>query len=488
MPFGGMYLYADIATAYISSLLYHAKIARFYATSTNPMIKRLFNLFSQSPSSPGQSKVKLQRVPRDQHGISRRDISPSALKVMNRLNQAGFESYLVGGGVRDLLLGGQPKDFDVATDATPEQINTLFRNARIIGRRFKIVHVRFGREIIEVTTFRGQNTDSNHQIESDTGQLLRDNVYGDLESDAVRRDFTANALYYSSKDLCVYDYTGGITDLGQRQLKMIGDPKTRYTEDPVRLLRAIRFAAKLGFTIEASSQEPIRSLAGLLEHIPAARLFDEILKLFLGGYATATYALMQEYALFTVLFPDTQRALQNDSTGHYRELIDEVMLNTDKRIRSDKRVTPAFIYAALLWPAMHQRFMQLKSKGSSDLEAFNDATQSTIQRQLLRIMIPKRFLIPMRQIWELQWRLPNRNGKRPLRLLEHPKFRAGFDFLLAREAAGEDLDGLGAWWERFQHVDAVKQESMLKELGQQQNKRPRKRRKPQVNSGNTPQS
>ncbi|MGH1485807.1 MAG: polynucleotide adenylyltransferase PcnB [Cellvibrionaceae bacterium] len=444
------------------------------------MIKRLFTLFSPSkPDSAVVNNVKV--IPRDEHIISRRSISPNALKVMNRLNQANFQGYLVGGGVRDLLLGGSPKDFDVATDATPEQVKTLFRNSRIIGRRFKIVHVRFGREIIEVTTFRGQNSDSNQQVESDTGQLLRDNVYGDMESDALRRDFTANALYYSAKDFSLYEYTSGLEDIENRQLRMIGDPSTRYKEDPVRLLRAIRFAAKLGFQIEESTAEPIRTQAHLLGHVPAARLFEEILKLFLGGYATATYGLLKEYKLLDQLFPGSCKVIDQDPT--YSKLIDEVMLSTDKRIRSDKRVTPAFIYAALLWPALHAEIAKLQDKGLSVLESFHQANQKITSQQLQRIMIPKRFLIPMKQIWELQWRLPNRQGKRAHRLLEHPKFRAGYDFMLLREAAGENLDELGQWWTQFQDANEDERESMVNQLNPKGNKN-RRRRKPKKKKTN----
>ncbi|MEO0442175.1 MAG: polynucleotide adenylyltransferase PcnB [Pseudomonadota bacterium] len=442
------------------------------------MIKQLFSIFSKPD---GKSPMGVQGpviIPRDQHTISRKNISSSALKVMNRLNQAGFEGYLVGGGIRDLLLGGSPKDFDVATDATPEQVKSLFRNSRIIGRRFRIVHVRFGREIIEVTTFRGQGGHSSQQVESDTGQLLRDNAYGDMRSDALRRDFTINALYYSSKDFCAYDYTNGIEDINLRQLRMIGDPITRYTEDPVRLLRAVRFAAKLGFTIEHNTAAPISTHGQLLEHVPPARLFEEILKLFLGGYATATYQLLTDYGLLQPLFPGSHRVL--DQEPSYQRLIEEVMLSTDKRIRSDKRVTPAFIYAALLWPAMHSRYQHLSQEGMTKLDAFNDACQEAISQQLQRIMIPKRFLIPMRQIWELQWRLPNRKGKRPYRLLEHPKFRAGYDFLLLRESAGESLQGLGQWWTQFQHADGDEQGQMLAQLepGPTKKKRRRARKQP----------
>lgn len=434
------------------------------------MIKRLLKFLSTSEQqTPGKMPVV---IPGDQHSISSKDISLNALKVMNRLNSSGFESYLVGGGVRDLLLGGAPKDFDVATNATPEQIKLLFRNARIIGRRFRIVHVRFGREVIEVTTFRGQHSGSSHQVESDSGQLLRDNVYGDMESDAMRRDFTANALYYSSEDFSIYEYTTGLEDIQSRQLRMIGDPATRYREDPVRLLRAVRLAAKLGFSIEEKTVAPIPSLAGLLAHVPPARLFDEILKLFLAGYATATFALLRAQQLAAQLFPDTWEVM--DAKAEYRLLIEAVMINTDKRVHSGKRVTPAFICAAILWPAMKERYNQLRRDHQHN-DAFHKACQWLINRQLQRVMIPKRFLIPMRQIWELQWRLPNRRGNRAHSLMDHPKFRAAYDFLLLREQAGEELENLGQWWTRFQDVDQVSRGEMIGQLQPPTGKKGRRR-------------
>src|SRR5690606_26810705 len=281
--------------------------------------------------------------------------------------EADYEAYLVGGGVRDLLLGGLPKDFDVATSATPEQVRRLFRGARIIGRRFQIVHVRIGREVIEVTTFRGADNetstpggkDSAKVTRSEHGMLLRDNMYGDVVSDALRRDFTVNALYYTIRDFSVHDYTGGMQDLEKRTLRIIGDPATRYKEDPVRMLRAIRFAAKLGFQIEPGTAKPIRELSKLLNNISEARLFEEVLKLFLGGSATATFTLMREYGLLGQLFPGTEMALAaGDELG--AQLIEQTMINTDKRIRADKTVTPAFIYAALLWPALQQTRKQLE--------------------------------------------------------------------------------------------------------------------------------
>jgi len=442
------------------------------------MLKWLSALLPQQSSPSGKThSIKPRVVDAAVHGIDTADISPNAITVMKRLNQAGYAGYLVGGGVRDLLLGGSPKDFDVATDATPEQVKALFRNGRIIGRRFKIVHVRYGREIIEVTTFRGQAEDSSQQVASEEGQLLRDNVYGDLQSDALRRDFTANALYYSIADQCIYDFAGGLEDIDARQMRMIGDPATRYKEDPVRLLRAVRFAAKLGFNIEPETAAPIREQAQLLANIPAARLFEEVLKLFLGGCATATLIKLREYQLLEVLFPQTDELL--DANAQYLRLIEQVMINTDKRIRSGKRITPAFIYAAFLWPPLQQALKQRPvQKGENPQDIFYDTAQGIISRQLHRVMIPKRFTIPMRQIWDLQSRLGERGGKKAYRTLQHPKFRAAYDFLLLREEAGEELNGLGNWWTGFQQASETEQEAMIAQLkGTEKPKRRRRRKK-----------
>lgn len=440
------------------------------------MLRWLSKVLNQPRSGSQEAKVLV--VPQTEHHISPADISSNAITVMQRLNQAGHSAYLVGGGVRDLLLEGAPKDFDIATDATPEQVRKLFRNSRIIGRRFKIVHVRFGREIIEVTTFRGQDSGSNHQVESDTGQLLRDNVYGDLQSDALRRDFTVNALYYSDEDKCLYDYTRGLEDIKKRQLKMIGDPTVRYKEDPVRMLRAVRFAAKLGFTIEEASAQPITELAELLTHVPPARLFDEILKLFLGGCATATYEHFYRYGLMAQLFPESAASLE--AKPHYASMIEQVMVNTDKRIRSGKRVTPAFVYACFMWPAFCEELERQKALNISFQERLHLSMDAVISAQLRRIMIPKRFSIPLRQIWELQFRLEKRSGGRAQRLLEHPKFRAAYDFLVLRESAGENLEGLGQWWTQFQEAREEQRSEMLKLLSDAPRKRkPRRRRKSQ---------
>lgn len=447
------------------------------------MLKRLLNLFTSG--NKGTNSPPLARnsdgaavIPRDQHCISRKNISTAAIKIIKQLDEAGFAAYLVGGGVRDLLLGGHPKDFDVATNATPEEVKRLFRSARIVGRRFQIVHVRMGREVIEVTTFRGHHDDSSqHASRSEDGMLLRDNVYGTLETDAIRRDFTVNALYYTLKDFSVIDYCNGVNDLNERTLRMIGDPATRYKEDPVRMLRALRFAAKLGFTIEPDTAKPIRELGGLLLNVSDARLFEEVLKLFLSGSATATFNLMRDYDLLEHLFPGTDKALKaGDTLG--ANLIEQCMINTDKRIRSGKTVTPAFIYAALLWPAVQQQ-LQLLGSQMTPTQAWTQATQNVVNQQLTRTAVPKRFLIPMREIWDLQQRLPSRLGMRALRTLDHPRFRAAYDFLLMREAAGEALEGLGVWWTNYQTANDDEREQMVKDLAKQSPRatsKPRRRR------------
>lgn len=440
--------------------------------------KKVRSLFpSKAPAGPVYQR---RESPRDEHNVSRSMISEPAKKVLNRLNKAGFEAYLVGGGVRDILLGEQPKDFDIATDATPEEVHELFRNSRLIGRRFRIVHVLFGREVIEVTTFRGNANnddvdDDDDRKTSEHGLLLRDNVYGNQEEDALRRDFTVNALYYCIRDFTVIDYAGGVDDLNRRQLRLIGDPETRYREDPVRMLRAVRFAAKLGFTIEPVTEAPIRELAPLLSHIPPARLFEEVLKLFSAGYGEATWYLLQQYGLLAPLFPDTVRAI---SDGQPDDLIVRALQNTDDRLRQGKSVTPYFMYAALLWPALQAEWQRRQDNGEPVQPALHQSIAKVIGRQVQATSIPKRFSGPMKEIWELQMRLPRRQGKRAYAIMEHPRFRAAYDFLLVREAAGEIEPGLGQWWTDFQAADEREREQMLSQLGQQGPRKRRRRRKP----------
>lgn len=437
---------------------------------------------------PGNGKKKVRRylrqeIPRDQHTVSRSMISEQARKVLHRLNKSGYEAYLVGGGVRDILLGGQPKDFDIATDATPEEVHELFRNSRLIGRRFRIVHVVFGREVIEVTTFRGNARDAEEAVADDEhrtsehGQLLRDNVYGSMEDDALRRDFTINALYYCIRNFTIIDYANGVEDLNNRQIRLIGDPETRFREDPVRMLRAIRFAAKLGFDIEPETEAPIRKLAPLLGHIPSARLFDEILKLFSAGYGEATYDLLRQYDLLAPLFPETAQAIE---AGEPDELIRQALRNTDARIAQGKSVTPYFLLAAMLWPALQAEWRRRQDNGDPVQPALHGAIGKVISRQVQATAIPKRFSGPMKEIWELQIRLPRRQGKRAFGTLMHPRFRAAYDFLLVRESAGEIEPGLGQWWTEFQQVGEQAQEKMLAETGSVATPRKRRRKRSPV--------
>lgn len=438
-------------------------------------IKKLFNLKGTHAES-GHIVIA-----RNEHGLDNELISPNARNVIEVLQKAGYSAFLVGGGIRDILLDGQPKDFDVATNATPEQVKRLFRNALIIGRRFRIVHVRFGREIIEVTTFRAHHEESQNQREaqrSQTGMLLRDNVFGDIESDALRRDFTVNALYYDPSSGDLVDYTHGLHDLQMRELNIIGEPADRYREDPVRMLRAIRFSAKLGFAIGEDTAKPISRMAHLLSDVSPARLFDEVLKLLMNGSATATLTLLREHNLFTQMFPQTDQLINQNE--YVEKLVIQAMVNTDKRIRQGKRVTPAFIYAVFLWPALQEASKYLvQHEQLSPQDAMQKAAHGVIGQQLACTSIPKRFLIPMREIWSLQLRLPNRDGKRAYQLIEHPRFRAAYDFLLLREDAGEDLGGLGLWWTRFQDVNAETRETMIAEIrGPKKRRRKRRRRKP----------
>lgn len=360
---------------------------------------------------------------------------------------------MVGGGVRDMLLGREPKDFDIATNARPEEVKKLFRNCLLIGRRFRLAHVRFENEIIEVATFRSQgNGASDQEARSENGRILRDNVYGTLEEDAWRRDFTVNALYYNIEDFSVVDYVGGMADLQTGMLRLIGEPQQRYREDPVRMLRAVRFAAKLGFRVHPESEAPIFELSHLLEDIPPARLFDEILKLFLGGCAVQSFELLRHYGLFAYLFPQVESCLTQEREGFPMTLLIQALQNTDARIAEGKPVTPAFLYAALLWEPLRQAISSQKP-GLGEIQALQEATNIVETQQLLRTALPKRFAIPMREIWALQIRLRRTTGLRPLRLIAHPRFRAAYDFMLLRRDAGEDIGDLCQWWTEFQTLD-----------------------------------
>jgi poly(A) polymerase len=416
-------------------------------------------------------------IPRPEHSISRKQVSQQALKVLYGLKDAGYEAYLVGGCVRDLLLGHVPKDFDVATDASPEQVHDLFRKSRLIGRRFKLVHVGFGRDVIEVATFRAPPEQEQHV--DDQGRIVRDNVFGTLEQDAWRRDFTINALYYNIKDFSIVDYTGGIADLQEGKIRLIGDVETRYREDPVRILRAIRFVGKLGLRLDEDTERFIPKLASLLDDIPAARLFDESLKLYLTGNAAVTHELLCHYGVFDYLFPETAKLLHSEVDNFPRTLVIKALENTDIRINIAKPVTPAFLFAALLWEPLRQRWQYYQDKNLPAIPALQSAATDVISEQVKRIAIPKRFTIVTRDIWLMQIRLTQRHGKRAFRLLEHPKFRAGYDFLLLRAETGEASTELAEWWTVFQEASDEEKQNMVKTLSPAApRKRRRRRRKP----------
>jgi len=392
----------------------------------------------------------LRSVPRDQHPISRKDISPNALRVLYRLREAGFGAFLVGGAVRDLLLGMHPKDFDVATDATPEQVKQLFRNCRLIGRRFRLAHVVYGREIIEVATFRANSDDGSGDREIEDGRLVRDNVYGTIEEDAVRRDFTCNALYYAIEDFSVRDYTGGFEDVLARRMRLIGDPETRYREDPVRMLRAVRLAAKLGFSIDPPTAEPIPRLAGLLAEAAPARLFEEMLKLFLSGHAVASFEGLERHGLLGALMPETAAALRSNRSGALRRMVLQGLAGTDARVAADEPVSPAFLFALLLWPAYCRALAGLQAQGMPAEEAQRRAADRVTLHQVQTIALPKRFSLPMQEIWLLQSRFSTRQRKRVFRLLAHPRFRAAYDFLVLRLAASENHAADVEFWREAQ--------------------------------------
>lgn len=388
---------------------------------------------------------------REQHPISRKQISANALRVLYRLREAGFAGYLVGGAVRDLLIGREPKDFDVATDATPEQVRQLFRNCRLIGRRFRLAHVMYGSEIIEVATFRSNaEIDDDPARVSESGRILRDNIYGTVEDDAVRRDFTCNALYYTVEDFSVRDFVGGFEDCRNKVLRLIGDPETRYREDPVRMLRAVRLAAKLGFRIDPASEAPIGQLGRLLGEASNARLFDEAQKLFLSGYALPSLHGLQRLGLLAEIMPDVDAALRADTSGLCQQMLEHAMGNTDQRVAEGKPVTPAYLFAALLWPVYAAGVQALLAEGHSLAVAEQRAADRAILRECKHIAIPRRFSQQMEEIWFMQTRLHHRQRKRVLRLLAHPRFRAAFDFLELRASVVPQLSEELAFWQSMQ--------------------------------------
>jgi len=445
-------------------------------------IRRVFGLESRGPL----------RVPQARHGISRQAISPAALKVCDVLAQHGYAAYVVGGAVRDLLLGIRPKDFDVATDARPEQIKPLFRRALLIGRRFRLVHVMMGQETVEVSTFRAAGlpaeadedaraTGEHARVTDEHGRVLRDNVFGTMEEDARRRDFTVNALYYDCSSGDVVDYHGGLADLRKRTLRMIGAPEQRYREDPVRMLRAVRLAAKLGLSIDGATRAPVRRLAALLEHVPPPRLFEEMLKLLLSGHASACLRQLRDEGLHKGLLPLLDVILEQPLGERFVTL---ALAQTDERVLAERPVSPAFLFAALLWHEVLAAWREREKRGERPVPALEAAMDAVLEAQGGKLAITRRLTATMREVWAMQPRFEQRSGQRPSRLLESPRFRMGYDFLALRAASGEVPAELEAWWRAFQGADPESRRAML--LPDTGPRRRRRRRRKNSGAGAPP--
>lgn len=440
--------------------------------------KFLSRVFSGRSSPSAQPKA----IPRSKHGVSRDGISASARRVTSTLQEKGFAAYVVGGAVRDLLLGLVPKDFDVATDATPEQVKAAFRRSRIIGRRFRLVHVMFGNETIEVSTYRArQGNDLEGQAADEHGRILRDNVFGTQEEDASRRDFTINAMFYDPTTEQILDFCDGLADLKARRLRMIGDPEQRYREDPVRMLRAVRLAAKLGLQIESGTREPIRRLAPLLANVPSARLFEEMMKMLFSGHATACLLQLRQEGLHHGLLPMLDVILEQPMGERF---VMAALQRTDERIRSDRPVSPGFLFAALLWHEVLAAWKLAEEEGLKPMPALFKAMDHVIHIQAEKLSVPRRYGADMKEIWALQPRFLARSGRRPYSLLSHPRFRAGYDFLELRCDSGEVEAGVAQWWEAFQAADEETRQQML--LPDRNPRRSRRRRKPRAEGGTAP--
>ncbi len=483
-------------------------VACYYTTRTFSYKRDLDLITYQRDPLPAAQALEPARAPtsvrsiisRAEHPISRAQVSPQALKVLYRLKEAGFQAFLVGGSVRDLLLGVTPKDFDVATDALPEEVRRIFRNCRLIGRRFRLAHVHYGDEIIEVATFRASEAppevdDEDHREVDDarahdvSGRILRDNLYGTIDDDVWRRDFTANALYYNIADFSVWDYVGGAQDVRDRVLRLIGDPSVRYREDPVRMLRAARFAAKLGFTLHEATYAPLRELAILLGGVPPARLFDECTKLFLGGHAAASLDKLIEFELLAHLLPAVAEELEREPAGPVARLIKLGLAATDARVAADRGVTPTFLFAVLLYGPILRLAAEKLESGVPEPAAMSDAIDAVLMAQVRRVAVPKRFTLPLREVLMLQPRFDRRDGRRALALLSHPRFRAAYDFLLLRAEAGLVPAELATWWTELQTLPAEERLERVSTVaapaggeggadGEPEKRRRRRRRKP----------
>ena len=446
------------------------------------MIRKLLRKVFNYRAAPSPASTEPARIPVSQHGIRREQVSAGAVRVCATLQDHGYQAYIVGGAIRDLLSGHPPKDHDVATSATPEEVRALFRRSRIIGRRFKIVHVMNGPETIEVSTFRAGQT-----AETDLhGRVLADNSYGSQAEDAIRRDFTVNALYYDPLTETIVDYHHGVADLQQKTLRVIGEPRTRYREDPVRMLRAVRLAAKLGLIIDPAARSPIRDMAILLENVPTARLFDETLKLLISGNAVRCISQLREEGLHHGLLPLLDIILDQPIAERFIWLALE---NTDARVRADKPISVGFLFAALLWPEVSRKWKEQLATGEPSYPSLFDAMDEVLDAQAQRLAITRRIAGDIKELWGLQPRFDKRTGRAPYRLIEHPKFRAAWDFLHLRTQAGDVPEELSVWWNRFAHAGHDGREELLRTASTDSDKprkRRRSRRKPA--KGTTPES
>ncbi|WWO74179.1 polynucleotide adenylyltransferase PcnB [Histophilus somni] len=419
-------------------------------------------------------------VKASQYGIMPRMISRNALSVVEKLHRNGYEAYIVGGCLRDLLLGKKPKDFDVATNAKPEQVQAIFqRQCRLVGRRFRLAHIMFGRDIIEVATFRAAHSDNHNERQAkqnNAGMLLRDNVYGTIEQDAERRDFTVNALYYNPQNNTLRDYFNGIEDLKAGKLRLIGDPVKRYQEDPVRMLRSIRFMAKLDMFLDKPSQEPIKKMAHLLKNIPPARLFDESVKLLQAGYGIKTYQLLREYGLFDQLFPTLTPYFTDKADSFAEKMIITALTSTDERVADNLPINPAFLFAAFFWYPLREKVEILKNEGSfNNHDAYALASNDILDAFCTALAAPRRHTTVIRDIWFLQLQLLKRTGSAPMRVMEHAKFRAAFDLLVMRaQIEGGEAIELATWWHEYQLSNQDQRESLIKEQ-QRLNPKPKKK-------------
>lgn len=438
------------------------------------MIKKLFKrVFRKTPKTVMNGMCRV--IPFEKHGVGRDGISYGARKVTDGLQAAGYQAFVVGGAVRDMLLQRHPKDFDVATDATPEQVRRVFRRSRIIGRRFRLVHVMFGEETVEVSTFR-RAVDADEAQTDEHGRILRDNEFGDQEQDAARRDFTANALFYDPTTQEIFDYHDGYADIRANTLRMIGDPALRYREDPVRMLRAVRLSAKLGMKLDPATAAPIAGMKDLLDNVPQARMLDEMLKMLLSGHAVQCVKKLRAMHLHHGMLPMLDVILEQPMGEKFVMLALE---NTDRRLQQDKPVSPAFLFAALLWHEVLAAWKTGQEAGLRPIPALHEAMDAVLERQRKQLAIPRRHDAVMKEIWLMQPRLEQRSGQRPFRLLEQPRFRAAYDFLLLRCESGETNAELGLWWDEFQSASADRREEMLVPgSGGATKKRRRRRKKP----------